>query len=195
MKKADEIMKRSVERLLFEMTDVKNYRISQETGIGQNSLGRYRRGESDIDNIPFGNMAKLYKYFLKIEGEKGMNKKMSRDEAFGRAFAVLDVISLRHFDRGKGVEAQFMQDFYNKPMTVYFRAHKRVMEYVENFDGVDLDLLDRINDYIGGMDADDYNDDQLSPKYLVFFSQESVALQGFIPKFLTKKEEERMKEK
>lgn len=54
--------KKAIEYLLLK-SEVSNYRISKDTGIGQNVLGRYSNGESEIENMTLGNAIKLYNYF------------------------------------------------------------------------------------------------------------------------------------
>ena len=117
--------------------------------------------------------------------------KMTREESFGRAFAILNLMSERRFERDNpSVETKYMSDFHIKPMTVYSRAHKNVMEYVVKFDGVDLALFDRINDYIGVMDASEFNDTPLEPVYLVYFSKETLNLRELIKNNQLLQEEE-----
>jgi transcriptional regulator with XRE-family HTH domain len=252
---ADKIIKEAVEQLLFK-SNVTSAQISKQTGIGQNSLGRYRNGESEVDNMTFANMAKLYKYHLKLEEENGVkvvkvekrknfehiigeeysreyvgsahldflkeistefvnaadflaveNKKvgsyilengdfnfyvdikidnsikMSREEAFGRALAVLDKISERHFEKGKPrASVKYIIDYDRKPATVYFRAHKDIMDYARKFDAIDFALLDRINKYIDSLGIEGFTDEPLDPVHLIYTSKESVKLRELIKK-------------
>lgn len=175
MKNADVIMKEAVERLLFE-SNVKRSTISDATGIGQNVLGNYANGKSDINNMTYANMAKLYKYQINLEGEDNMGK-ISREESFGRALGALDVISERNYEKGKPhVATKFLQDFDRRPMTLYTEAFKDVSKYASKFNDKDLKLIDRATSYIGAMDPDDFNDGPLAPSYLVFVSKEITEL-------------------
>lgn len=172
--------KNEVEHLLLK-SDVSNYRISKDTGIGEGTLNKYKRGEADIENMTFGNAIKLQQYYLKLKEENKLTDKMSREEVFGRAFGVLNIISERHFEKNKpNAETKYMVDFDRKPMTVYFRAHKDVMDYAHKFDEIDLALLDRINEYIGNMDTNEYNDDPLEPVFLHYKADESIKLRNLI---------------
>lgn len=178
MRNADVIMKEAVERLLFE-SNVKRSIISEATGIGQNVLGNYANGKSNVNNMTFSNMSKLYKYQMKIEEEKEM--KVSREESFGRALGVLDVISARHFEKGKPHAAtKFLQDFSRKPMKWYAEAFKDVTKYADLFSDVDLALMNRVNKYIAQMDPDDFNDEPLGPSYLIFVSKEATEIHDLI---------------
>jgi len=56
---------------LFEMVEkeeISNYKIYQETGIAQTTLGRFTTGKSKIGNMSLDNAVKLNDYFLKLKG-------------------------------------------------------------------------------------------------------------------------------
>lgn len=57
-------MKENISKLLFE-SELSNYKISKETGIGQTVLSRYTRKESDIENMSLKNALILNDYYLK----------------------------------------------------------------------------------------------------------------------------------
>jgi hypothetical protein len=65
-------MKTAIEYLLFR-SDVSNYQLSKVTGIGQNVLGNYTTGKSDVGNMSLDNAIKLHDQF------KGMVKKMKKE--------------------------------------------------------------------------------------------------------------------
>ncbi len=180
--------KKEVEQLLLK-SDISSYRISKETGISEATLNKYRRGDSSLENMTFGNAIKLQKYFLELEGENGLVKKNFREENFARALAVLNAIGNRRFENGKpSVDVAYKTKMDVKPMTIFAKAHQDVMQYSQHFDAIDLKLFDRINDYIGVMDTSSFNDDRLDPVYLLYFSKETVKLNE-----LVKNEERKLK--
>lgn len=172
--------KQDVERLLFS-SEVSSYKIAKETGISEATLNKYRRGESDIDNMTFGNAIKLQNLFLKLKEENKLTKQLTREESFAKALATLDAVSKRRFEKNKPtVSILYRSDLAIKPMTTFTRAHKDVMQYGERFDGIDIELMDRVTGYIGTMSFDDYNDEPLEPSYMVHFSKEAVELEGLV---------------
>ncbi len=174
--------KKEVEQLLLK-SDVSNYRISKETGISEATLNKYKRGDSNLENMTFGNAIKLQDYYTRIKEENELTKNNFREENFARSLAVLNAISLRRFEKNKpSVEVAYKTKMDVKPMTIFARAHKDVMQYADHFDSVDLKLLDRINDHIGVMDTNNFNDDRLDPVYLLYFSKEAMKLEEFVKK-------------
>lgn len=54
-------MRKEIEWLLFE-SRITSYQISKGTGIAQYTLGKYKKGKSDIGNMSLDNAELLYKY-------------------------------------------------------------------------------------------------------------------------------------
>lgn len=57
-------IQKNVEKLLFE-SEESMYKIAKETGIAQTTLSRFKRKESDIENMSLKNANKLNEYYLK----------------------------------------------------------------------------------------------------------------------------------
>jgi len=53
---------------MVEREELSNYKISQETGIAQTTLGRFTTGKSKIGNMSLDNAVKLNDYFLRLKG-------------------------------------------------------------------------------------------------------------------------------
>src|SRR5690625_6830054 len=57
-------IKRDIKNLL-ESKEIKNYRISKETGIAQTTLSDYATGKSKIGNMKLDHALKLYDFYKK----------------------------------------------------------------------------------------------------------------------------------
>lgn len=54
----------NIKKLLFE-SDISMYEVSKATGIPQTTLSRFKRKESDIENMSLKNALKLNDFYLK----------------------------------------------------------------------------------------------------------------------------------
>lgn len=61
----------AIRYVLFE-SSVSNYRIHKETGIHQSTLGKYTRGETDIEDMSLGIATKIYNLYMKMQN-KGLD--------------------------------------------------------------------------------------------------------------------------
>lgn len=168
-------MREGIEWVLGSKT---SYEVAKALNIENRTVNRYQNGNSDISKMTLETAEKLYHYFLDELG------KMDREELFSRALAVLNKISVRKrifVERRPSVEALYMGKFSLAPMTIYTRAMKDVMQYGKTFNEYDLKMLARATLYIGYMDTTTFTDDPLSPKSLIYFANETKALE-FKPK-------------
>lgn len=171
--------KYDVEYLLLK-SDVSNYRISKETGISEATLNKYKRGDSSLENMTFGNAVKLQGYYDKLKKDDGLMKTTTREENFGRALAVLESVGKRRFEKNKpSISALYKSELGIKPMSSFTNAHKDIMQYADHFDAVDIELLDIMDDYVSAISIDEFNDEPLGGKYLLHFSKESVSLRKY----------------
>ena len=60
------IMRKEIEWMLFE-SGITSYQISKETGIAQYTLGKYKKGASDIGNMSLSNAEAIYKFSLEVK--------------------------------------------------------------------------------------------------------------------------------
>jgi hypothetical protein len=93
-------MKTAIEFLLFR-SDVSNYKIAKETGIGQNVLSNYFTGKADIGNMSLDNAEILYNHF------KGLVEKMEKEFGTvtfeGKAYTLTQGAWLTHTQRLDGI--------------------------------------------------------------------------------------------
>ncbi len=160
-------------------SNISSYRISKDTGVSETSLNNYRKEKAVIENITLGTAIKLQRFYGHST-EKGGIDGMTREEAFGRALGVLAVMSERLFEKGKpAIDIKYMGDLGNKPMSTYTRAHQDITQYTGHFDAKDIELFDRLNDYIGELDESTFTNEPLEPVYIVYSSKEKTLLKQY----------------
>lgn len=105
---------------------------------------------------------------------EGVTSVKSREETFGKALACLNAISTKRFERGKpNVSARYLSDLIDRPMTIYYRAFKDVMQYGAQFDEEDERLLYMAHGFISHIDVEDYSDEALRPSTITYFSNQT----------------------
>lgn len=62
-------MRKEIQWLLFE-SGITSYKIAKVTGISQYTLGKYKKGKSDIGNMSLDNAELLHECYLKIKKEE-----------------------------------------------------------------------------------------------------------------------------
>lgn len=150
-----------------------SYQVAKDLKINPRTINRYQNGETPLENMTLGTAEKVYNYYLKELDA------MEREELFSRGLAVLNKIGMRRFEKRKpNIEKTYLMELEQKPMTIYYRAYKDVMQYAAHFDSYDLALLEHLTNYTASLDGNGFTDEPLSPKALIYFSKEMVALQN-----------------
>lgn len=64
--KYKEIDMNLVHQLIFDRTDITDYRIAKETGLTKQGIGKYRLGETDLQRMTVKNAMALTEYAKKV---------------------------------------------------------------------------------------------------------------------------------
>lgn len=170
-------MKKEIEYLLFD-SGLSNYQISKGTGISQVTLGRYSKGEADIENMTLGNAIKLYSFYQQSR-EDGKVGNKDRDLLFGRLLGVSNVFGDLVFEKNKiSVSDKYMQRFAKAPATTWAAIHADLMGYTHKFGKKENKLMTLFDEIVGQMDEDDFTDKPLGDKYLIGYYKQQHALKN-----------------
>lgn len=111
-----------------------------------------------------------------------MTEKMTdRETKFARAFAILNVIARSVYEKGKPLPAFVSLDkLGRKPMDTLARTHTDVMQYAHKFGQHEMMLLDLLDEIVGEMEFDEFDNAPLAGRYLHPFYVQQHALDGIM---------------
>ncbi|MFB5678824.1 helix-turn-helix domain-containing protein [Paenibacillus terreus] len=101
---------------------------------------------------------------------------MNRDEKFGRAVAVANVLHERVKDVGEpGIASMHLTDMGSKPARTLERLHHDLIKHAHKFGADEMILFDMMSEIIADISLDDFTNNPLSNNYLVsYYSQQHV---------------------
>lgn len=105
--------------------------------------------------------------------------KISKAEAFGRTYAVLDALGARYYPKGKPrITKTYASRFETRPQYYFTEIHKEIIKMSHKFNPRDQDVFHRLTEYIGNIEPKDFNDEPLSGEelsefYLHFYHEKS----------------------
>ncbi|NGP58133.1 hypothetical protein FLT15_17325 [Paenibacillus thiaminolyticus] len=109
-----------------------------------------------------------------------MTEKMNdRETKFARAFAILNVMASRVYEKGKPLPAwTSLSRLGQKPMDTLVRAHNDVMQYAYKFGAHELMLMDMLDEIVGSLEFDEFDNAPLAARYLHPFHVQQRAIDG-----------------